>query len=89
MSLRFDYKAQILFQTWDTDGKLSLFILCIGIVILYAIITTFVMEKYLKENLGKTSMILIASVNMFVLMSYNFWIIIALIFGKLVGFICY
>lgn len=86
MSLRFDKQAHFFINSWSTGNETKWFVLALILVFLYSTLTTIIYERYCKNNFFGFISIFFAAITMFILMTYNFWIILAILLGKTFGF---
>ena len=84
MSLHFNMNAMFFIKPFSTNGDPLLFTLSAIAVFLYAAIVTY--YSTFKAH-GKTFTLIgpvFEFANMFIYMTYNFWIILVLIFGQII-----
>ena len=90
MALHFEHKALFFIKPLLVEDETIFWVSC-GLVLLYAVIFTYLVEKNLKNRIPENFEPFLDFVNMFILMSYSFWVVLAYLLGKILGysFYCY
>ena len=88
MALRFDNHAMFFVKQLTSTNNQE-FIIALTATFLYGFLCVYLWEKYFKKNGLHWIEYILVFISMFVIMSYNFYIILVLLIGKIFGFWIY
>jgi hypothetical protein len=89
MSLRFDLKAMFFISKLNTNGEMKWFILAGFLVLFYGMFLGYLQGDTKRNKIKGIIFPLFEFLSMFVLMTYNFWIVLILFCGKNIGFLIF
>lgn len=89
MYLRFDYQAMFFIKQLSTDNEKTYFFLSLLLVIIYGSLLSYMIEKHFHRKKLAFIIVIYTFFSMFIIMTYNLWVIISLILGKILGFTIY
>ena len=86
MVLNFSKSAMFFIAPLDTKGDTVYFIISLVSVIVYSTIFSYMLNEYLKKRIQAGFEPIFDFINMFIIMTYNFWIILAYFVGRVIGY---
>lgn len=86
MILHYDLKAEFFFEGWKTDGSVPLFSMAVILTILIAAFISVVFFRVHNKRVYVVWEPFLEFVGMYILMCYNFWIVLAYITGRTLGY---
>lgn len=86
MSFSFDMKAMFFINFLNTNNEVYKFIISLILVLLYGMFLGLFFGESKKEKYIGVFVPFLEFISMFVLMTYNFWIVLSYLIGKIIGF---
>ena len=86
MTIHFDAIAKFFFKEWKIIDDIYLFLSVLALILIYGSLSTFLTHQFQNGKILGSFAILFSAISMFIVMSYNFWVILVLLIGKGIGF---
>ena len=86
MSFRFDMNAMFFIKFLKTNNEVYKFIISLIVCFLYGICLGFFFGETKKKIFFGVLIPFLEFISMFILMTYNFWVVLIYLFGKIIGF---
>ena len=87
MAIKFDLNAMFFIKPLSTDGDILIFSISLLIVFIYAALFSYCLNEYLREKYKEMLEPFFEFLNMFILMTYNFWVVLAYFVGRVTGYL--
>ena len=86
MIIHYDTVAEFFFQGWTTKDSLPLFYLWIVLVSLFAILISVCFFRIHYKRVFAVGEPILEFIGMYIIMTYNFWVLLAYIGGRTLGY---